>query len=82
MFLWLIIECIHSDSLELKIIQVVVVIRCILTPADLKLLDLHEATIASVAFVGPDDSFFIDPKLRDCDKPPQKISSSHASRSS
>ena len=35
MFLWLIIECIHSDSLEVKIIQVVVVIKCILTPADL-----------------------------------------------
>jgi hypothetical protein len=35
MFLWLIIECIHSDSLEVKMIQVVVVIRCILTPADL-----------------------------------------------
>ena len=35
MFLWLIIECIHSNSLEVKIIQVVVVIRCILTLADL-----------------------------------------------
>ena len=35
MFLWLIIECIHSDSLKGKIIQVVVVIRCIVIPADL-----------------------------------------------
>jgi hypothetical protein len=35
MLLWLIIECIYSDSLKMKIIQVVVVIRCIVTPADL-----------------------------------------------